>query len=88
MGLKGINTAASVTDSSTTTFTNKTINGSNNTITNALNESSEQSTTPEVDDTSNAPGANAAVGHIITLPSTYKFIKITGIEWKNFRFVI
>lgn len=87
MPLQGsfISSGGTVTPSSTDTFTNKTFNGTGvgNVVSNMLTESTEQNTTPVADNTNSTVVAGARHFVFFTVPSTYKFIRVTGIEWKN-----
>lgn len=49
----------------------------------ALTESAEQNTTPVADNNESAINSGDAVYMYYTIPNTYKYIIITGIEWKN-----
>ena len=64
-------------------FTNKTIDGANNTISNAVNISAEQSSTPVTDNGESNLNSGIRYYVFIQLPTTEKFYTITGIEWKN-----
>lgn len=48
-----------------------------------LTESAEQSSTPVADDTEGTSTLNTRVYVLFTLPTTEKFYRIVGIEWKN-----
>jgi hypothetical protein len=68
----------------TQTLTNKTFNGDNNTVTNMLNPSSEQTLFGGTSYVAEyTPSADTWVGQTVTIPSTYTFINITDIEFQT-----
>jgi len=75
-----------VTASSTNTFTNKTVDGdgTGNTYSNMLNISGEQTAQP-ISYTKTGVGnpINSWTGKFFQVPTTYKFIEITDIEYKD-----
>ena len=63
-----------IDEASIQTLTNKIVFGP---------EASEESNTPVADDNQASGRSNIRHYLTLTLPTTYKFYKITGIEWKN-----